>query len=431
MIKNDKIQMRKRNMKLYPNYTKLACDYLFYYTIDFLFLTQIKNISASDVVLITSIKSIFSILLLIPANMIVEMLGRKNSIILGNIINCIYMITFMISTSFSGVIIAKFLSALAVSMKNIAEPSLLNASIPPSRYKSNIFAKITAKGKSGYYIIGAISKIIAGYLFAINGYLPFVCSLIFLIIVTIISTFYIEPINTKDKQYNKTLVKNQFNDIKTGFKFIMKSERLKALILAASLLSSIFSISLNYRTSLLKDINLSSSTIGIISALLTFVSAIASKKQNKFSNKFKNKSIITIAFVISISDIVAGMAGINTSYIYLSIIIIMIAYVFSRIAHGMYFTIIDRYFRNFTNNKIDTKVFAVKNIFTNTFSAIMGIMASFILSKMSTAYCMIVVGVVFTILFVITYNYMKTRVGLNPEQYSEEERKYDELKQSI
>ena len=48
-MKNDEIQMRKRNMKLYPNYTKIACDYLFYYTIDFLFLTQIKYISASDV----------------------------------------------------------------------------------------------------------------------------------------------------------------------------------------------------------------------------------------------------------------------------------------------------------------------------------------------------------------------------------------------
>ena len=26
------------------------------------------------------------------------------------------------------------------------------------------------------------------------------------------------------------------------------------------------------------------------------------------------------------------------------------------------------------------------------------------------------------------YNYMKNRVGLKPEEYSEEERKYDELK---
>ena len=420
-MKNDEIQMRKRNMKLYPNYTKIACDYLFYYTIDFLFLTQIKYISASDVVLITSIKSIFSILLLIPANIIVEILGRKNSVILGNVINCIYMIIFMVSTSFSGILLAKFLSALAILIKNIAEPSLLNASIPPSRYKSNIFAKIIAKGKSGYYVLGAISKIIAGYLFTINGYLPFICSLIILIIVTIISTFYIEPIKKKNKQYNKTLVKEQFKGIRTGFKFIIKSERLKALILASSLLSSIFS-------SLLKDINLSSSTIGIIGALLTFVSAIASKKQDKFSDKFRNKSLITIAFTIAISDIVAGIAGVDTSYINLSLFIIIIAYVFSRIAHGMYYTIIDRYFRNFTNNKIDTKVFAVKNLFNNTCSAIMGILASFLLSKMSTAYCMIVIGITFTILFVITYNYMKNRVGLKPEEYSEEERKYDELK---
>ena len=419
-MKNDEIQMRKRNMKLYPNYTKIACDYLFYYTIDFLFLTQIKYISASDVVLITSIKSIFSILLLIPANIIVE--------ILGNVINCIYMIMFMVSTSFSGILLANFLSALAILIKNIAEPSLLNASIPPSRYKSNIFAKIIAKGKSGYFVLGAISKIIAGYLFTINGYLPFICSLIVLIIVTIISTFYIEPIKKKNKQYNRTLVKEQFKDIRTGFKFIIKSERLKALILASSLLSSIFSISLNYRTSLLKDINLSSSTIGIIGALLTFVSAIASKKQDKFSDKFRNKSLITIAFTIAISDIVAGIAGVDTSYINLSLFIIIIAYDFSRIAHGMYYTIIDRYFRNFTNNKIDTKVFAVKNLFINTCSAIMGILASFLLSKMSTAYCMIVIGITFTILFVITYNYMKNRVGLKPEEYSEEERKYDELK---
>ena len=180
--------------------------------------------------------------------------------------------------------------------------------------------------------------------------------MIILIIVTIISTFYIEPIKKKNIQYNKTLVKEQFKGIRTGFKFIIKSERLKALILASSLLSSIFSISLNYRTSLLKDINLSSSTIGIIGALLTFVSAIASKKQDKFSDKFRNKSLITIAFTIAISDIVAGIAGVDTSYINLSLFIIIIAYVFSRIAHGMYYTIIDRYFRNFTNNKIDTKV---------------------------------------------------------------------------
>lgn len=84
---------------------------------------------------------------------------------------------FMMTGNLFDLILAKFVSSLAFSIKDIAEPSLLNASIPPSKYKSNIFAKINSKGASGYYIMGATSKFIAGFLFEINGYLPIICSL--------------------------------------------------------------------------------------------------------------------------------------------------------------------------------------------------------------------------------------------------------------
>ena len=103
----------------------------------------------------------------------------------------------------------------------------------------------------------------------------------------------------------------------------------------------------------------------------------------------------------------------------------------AKFGHGMFYTIIDRYFRNFTNKSIDTKVFAVKNLFVNIISATIGIIASFLLDKMQTAYCMIIVGSVFTVLYLLMGKYMKTRVGLKPEQYSKEERKYDELKENI
>ena len=35
----------------------------------------------------------------------------------------------------------------------------------------------------------------------------------------------------------------------------------------------------------------------------------------------------------------------------------------------------------------------------------------------------------FTIIYILIYIYMKTRLGLKPEQYSKEERKYDEFKE--
>lgn len=54
--------------------------------------------------------------------------------------------------------------------------------------------------------------------------------------------------------------------------------------------------------------------------------------------------------------------------------------------------------------------------------------ASFLLNKMSTAYCMIVLGIVFTLIYILMGKYMKFRLGLSPDEYSKDERKYDELK---
>ena len=44
---------------------------------------------------------------------------------------------------------------------------------------------------------------------------------------------------------------------------------------------------------------------------------------------------------------------------------------------------------------------------------------------------MIIVGIVFTIIYMWLEKYMEARVGLKPEEYSEEETKYDEMKEIL
>ena len=424
-------KMRKTNMKIYPTYKKLAWDYLFYYTIDFLFLTQVKNLSSADVVLASSIKSLFGIVLQIPANIIVEFLGRKNSAILGNILNCLYIVMFMMTGNIYDLILAKFISSLAFSLKNIAEPSILNSSIPPSKYKSNILAKINAKGSSGYYILGALSKIIGAILFEFNAYLPFICSLTMLVIVTIMSMGFIEPVKRKGKTNQSGLVKKQLKNIEEGFKYILKSNRLKALIIASALIVSLLSILVNYQTSILQYVKIPTYIIGFIAAGMNVVSSMASKMQGKFHNKFRNKSLTTLALIASISTIIAGSAGVVADKSKIFIGIIIFAIMMARFSHGTYYTLIDKYFTNFSNKDIDTKIFAVKNLVVNMTSAIMGFIASFLLNKIEITYCMIIVGITFTVMYILMEAYMKTRVGLKPEEYSKEERKYDELKETV
>ena len=70
-------KMRKRNMRIYPLYRMLSWDYLFFYTINFLFLTQIKHISAANVVLVDAFYAIFGIIEQFPAAIIINFCGRK------------------------------------------------------------------------------------------------------------------------------------------------------------------------------------------------------------------------------------------------------------------------------------------------------------------------------------------------------------------
>lgn len=77
-----------------------------------------------------------------------------------------------------------------------------------------------------------------------------------------------------------------------------------------------------------------------------------------------------MALMASISTIIAGMLGLKAKQIPILLLLIVLAFAISKFAHGMYYTIMDRYFRNFTNKDIDTKIFAVKNLFVNIVSAI-------------------------------------------------------------
>ena len=44
---------------------------------------------------------------------------------------------------------------------------------------------------------------------------------------------------------------------------------------------------------------------------------------------------------------------------------------------------------------------------------------------------MIIVSVVFTLIYMLLNQYVKSRVGLKPEEYSKEERKYDEQQKVV
>ena len=82
MDKRELSKKRRRNAKLFSIYKMFSWDLLFYYSIEFLFFTITKGISASEVLIINGIYLISKIIMQIPAVIINDAVGRKKGIII-------------------------------------------------------------------------------------------------------------------------------------------------------------------------------------------------------------------------------------------------------------------------------------------------------------------------------------------------------------
>ena len=109
------------NMKIFPIYKGLSWDALFYYAIEFLFLTSIKGLTAAQVLFVDAFYPIFKFILEVPSNIIVNKLGKRRSLILGNIFIVGDILFLILANNIYMVIFAWFLSAFGYALKGLTE----------------------------------------------------------------------------------------------------------------------------------------------------------------------------------------------------------------------------------------------------------------------------------------------------------------------
>ncbi len=408
---------RKTNMKLYSIYRAISLDVIFFYAIEVLFLTQVKNISVADIILSKSFFAIFMIVLQIPISILIDKIGTKNSTILGNIFNLIFIILIIFCDGLTTLIFAQFASALCFSLKNISDTTLIHYSIPETKKEGEIFSKLEAKGVKNYYILDAITSIMAGFLYVINPYIPMIGALIFIVLSIILSAkFYdIEP------KAEPQTTKKYFSDLFDGVKFIAKSQRLRSLFLYSGIAWGIICLVTTYRTSLLMDIGTSEQFITVVAAIVGIASSIGSKIQLQFHEHFKNKSLSMILYILIGSILIAGLVTVFNFNYEIMLFTIVICFILIHIAKGIHTVLITRYLGNFADDKILTQIYAVNEISRNVFRAIIGFLGAYLLNLTNTAHSMILVGIILLITVLGLVSYMKTRVGLKPEQYDKNE----------
>ena len=424
MLEDERIvKARKKNMKLYPIYRMIGSDIIFLYAIKMLFLTQVKEINPQDVVMSLSVYALFMIILQIPITSLIEKIGYRKSAFISNVCNVIYISLLMCSTNIWWLIIAEFTSAISFSLKDVAEPSLLNASIPETKKRGNIYSKLEGRGNSKYNLFNGIANIITGALYVVNPYLPMISSLSCALIACILSLQFTEI----TKEAEEKVANNYINDMKLSFQFIFQSKRLKCLLIYSGLIWGVHCLVSEYKDTLLVEIQTPALLIGIVGAILEIIASIAARKQVKFHNRFKNKSLSYIAISFAIGIIVTGVIALCNVPFIVELIVIIMAFGIEVADKSMSLILINRYLANFSNQDILPKIYSANSIVKNLLRMIIGIVGATLMAETGTANAMTIIGV--TLLIVVTglLKVMKTKVGLKPEEYKKEELEFSRL----
>ena len=262
-IQNDAevLNNKAKNRKIITMYRILSYDLIFYYTISYLFLVNVKGLSTAQIVFADTFYPLFKLIFQLPCTIFIQKFGKRNSLIVSNIAVAIFvLLTIGLIDTFTMILSNLFL-AFAFVIKAMAESTLLYDSLEDTSNKREQFTKYEGKSAAGYFFLDAITSLGTGFLYVINPYIPLIICLIVTLFTIFLSAMLHEiPTDNEDvaKQSAKEQFIKHFKDLGIAFKFILRSRRLRALILYNSLMASLMFLTNTFRRSLLDDVGVSS-----------------------------------------------------------------------------------------------------------------------------------------------------------------------------
>lgn len=406
--KHASIKRKKKNVKLFPIYKSISWDLLFYFPIIFLFLTQVKGFSASQVLLSDAFYTISNTFWQIPVSRFVERLGKKNSLIVGNILYSISILAMIFMKNYYELLMIQFIYALGYSIKGLCETNILYDSLPKAKKRGKLFSLIDGKSSSYFYIFDGIASVIAGFTYTINGYIPMFLCFLCCVVSTIISFRFRHTVILEEK-VKPVGYKEYWKQLTGSFRLFMKSKRLRCLVCFNAIFMGLIVGIVNLRSSMLTEMEVPEQYFGVIFAILQFIAAFTSRKADQIQSAFKNKTLSYLCVPVTVSCILIGIIG-KDPLSKSSLILVCLLYSIQYAVKGPYINLMTRYLNNFTNRMVRPKITALKNLTSNLFTTLATILCALFLKITSTANTFIIVGCLTTISIVLLLDYMRDKV---------------------
>lgn len=316
-------QKIKKFYKIFPWFAGLSSDLLFWVAIDTLFLTVVKNFSASQIVSLTTVSLMCCIALQMPILKIIKKIGNTKSVRLGSFIVLMSSLLITFGSNYIIIVLGRALVEIGWTFQNMANVILKNNLEMEQREEE--YVKIKTKGTTIYAIVTMIISFIASLMFNLNNYLPMIGCILFCLICFLLS-YNIEDFSNYDKAKEEKQYKTKG---KIKYSKIVVVLLISYGVFFAVVNSGQSNGKLFIQQELLLNFNVEDTAliIGIILSFSRIIRVISNMAFNKVYNRYKDKIGVILSVFLCTSTIFMVIGFFIKNFIILKFSIMGIGYI--------------------------------------------------------------------------------------------------------
>ena len=314
-------QKLRRYIRLYPWFHGLTGDLLFYIAIDTLFFTAVKELSAAQIVSLTTVSTVACILLQFPVLWLIHRIGNTASSRISALLLLLSSVSITFGGSYLWIAAGRVMHGVSLMFHSVTYVALENNLELMGR--SEDYLKVRTAANTVYSVITMVISFVASPMFNWNHYLPMYGCITTCAIGFVLSFFMVDH-----SKYNKIRHK--------------KTEKKQKLPLGRLILLTILVFGLFYpivqngqsdgklfiQQHLLLDFSLDDTSliIGVILCVSRIVRVISNLLFPRFYRRYKEKmSVILPVFLCS--SIALMLFGSLIPWVPLKILVMAIGYI--------------------------------------------------------------------------------------------------------
>ena len=218
----------EKTIKLYPIYHAFTADLVFFIPIDTLFLSHVKNLSASKITFMNMFGLLVCIIFQKPVVKIAKKLGNLLSVRLGIVLLFISTLFLTFSNNIYGLLVYRLISEISVMFTSMFHIMIKHNLMAISR--SDDFVKTMNMGNILYAIVTTITTLIGGYIYNFNNYFP-----LYITLALLLGMFFVTYSFEEDEDVSDEILESDGSDFK-------KSKELIWILIASSLFVAMYRI---------------------------------------------------------------------------------------------------------------------------------------------------------------------------------------------